>query len=113
MIVYKKEAFDKFQSLLLKLKQDFTMYLINFDFVHNAASQVVVEQSEDTDYLHVLQQVSKSAKDLSVKPVSSAVKNSSDDIEVFEVSSQKEPSKYKDVFEPSSKKTKPNDPCPC
>ncbi|HCB51202.1 TPA: hypothetical protein DEP21_01275 [Patescibacteria group bacterium] len=32
LVMYKKEAFDKFQTLLWRLKSDVTTYIANFDF---------------------------------------------------------------------------------
>ena len=46
LVVYKKEAFEKFQQLLLRLKQNVTMYLMNFDFSGNSSVQVVQESSD-------------------------------------------------------------------
>lgn len=109
LVVYKKEAFEKFQTLLLRLKQDVTMYLMNFDFNGKASPEPVIEIPVDSSYLDILQQASTK-----VTPVKKSVTNSSknDEIEVFEVSSQPA-SPYKDIFDTWSKKPKPNDLCPC
>ncbi len=108
LVVYKKEAFEKFQSLLMRLKQDVTLYLVNFDFSSKPSSQVV--DVNDSSYLDTLQQAGAIAPTQSV--ISKKKAASTQDVEVFEVSSeQKNP--YKDIFETGSKKPKPNDACPC
>jgi preprotein translocase subunit SecA len=55
LVVYKKEAFEKFQTLLLRLKQDVTTYLMNFDFGGKPSVEPVIEAQTDPNYLDILQ----------------------------------------------------------
>lgn len=111
LVVYKKEAFEKFQTLLMRLKQDVTMYLMNFDFSGKSSEEPIIEIPLDSNYLDVLQQASSSVKQNPVK--TSKKSNNQDEVEVFEVSQSTPKSPYEKIFEPSVKKPKPNDPCPC
>jgi preprotein translocase subunit SecA len=98
--MYKKEAFEKFQILLLRLKQDITMYLVNFDFSNKPSSQPVIEIPVDSSYLDILQQASSSVKNISVKQQKKSASNIKDsDVEVFEVSSPQPESPYKNIFD--------------
>lgn len=80
MVIYKKEAFEKFQTLLWRLKADVTTYLVgvNLDFNTPAVQQSTTE----SDYVHILEAASKQAPNL-VKQTKT--NKSADDVEVFEV----------------------------
>jgi len=96
--MYKKEAFEKFQTLLLRLKQDVTMYLMNFDFGGKPSVQPVIETQSDPNYLDILQQAGDSAKNIKPQQLISKPKKSDDGVEIFEVSQESE-SPYKNIFE--------------
>jgi preprotein translocase subunit SecA len=110
LVVYKKEAFEKFQSLILRLKQDVTLFLLNFDFTGKSA-QPVIEMVDDSSYLDVLQKAWSSAKNIPFVP-KKIVNTIENGVEVFEVKEQPA-SPYTDIFDVPTKKAKPNDPCPC
>jgi preprotein translocase subunit SecA len=103
--MYKKEAFEKFQSLLIRLRKDVTLYLMNFDFSVKKP-EPMIEIPVDPDYLNILEQASQSAK-------KSSVASSKDGVEVIEVIDSSPKSPYEKIFEKTSVKAKPNDPCPC
>jgi len=96
--MYKKEAFEKFQTLLLRLKQDVTMYLMNFDFGGKPSAQPVIGVQSDPNYLDILQQVGDSVKNSKPQQLKSKSKKTDDGVEIFEVSSKPE-SPYKNIFE--------------
>jgi len=108
LVIYKKEAFEKFQTLLWRLKVDVTTYLIGVNVAFDAAP--VQQSSTESDYVHILEAASKNAP--KVKKITT--NKSSDEIEVFEVGNEKEEpvSPYAHIFE-GGQKTRPNDPCPC
>ncbi len=99
LVMYKKEAFEKFQELLFRLKQDVTLYLLNIDFSSKVSVEPQVTISTESDYLQILQKAWSSSQNIQ-----------SSDVEVFEVSWE---TPYKDIIETSSKKPKPNELCPC
>ena len=116
LVVYKSEAYDKFQTLLYRLKFDITAYITGIDFSlfqpQDTTQQFIATHSQtESEYLKVLQQASQQVKPVvsatSPRPAQSAP---SEGIEVFEVSDTSPSS----VSVPqSSGKTRPNDPCPC
>lgn len=112
LVVYKKEAFEKFQTLLLRLKQDVTTYLMNFDFGGKPSVEPVIEAQTDPNYLDILQKAWSSAKNIKIQVPKWQSSKNDGGVEVFEVSSQPE-SPYKNIFDWDTKKAKPNDPCPC
>jgi len=109
LVVYKKEAFEKFQSLLLRLKQDITIYLINLDLSQKPDTRPVIQLESDPWYIDVLKNASDSVKNIKTE-TNKYPKDQ--DIEVFEISPTPKDS-YKEIFDAWSKKAKPNDPCPC
>ena len=112
LVVYKKEAFEKFQQLLFRLKKDVTLYLMNFDFSAKAP-EPVVEIEMDPNYLEQLQKASNNLP-INIPSKSSSKKTSNDDVEVIEISNaSSKTSQYEKIFAWSDKKAKPNDPCPC
>jgi preprotein translocase subunit SecA len=122
LIVYKKEAFDKFQTLLSRLKFDVTSYLISME-APSSTTQPSVSTGE-SDYLKALEAAAKQSKTYVEKnPVISSNKvtyQNDDGFEVFEVQDEKPVGKpsvnpvYEEIFDDKSKKTaRPNDPCPC
>ncbi len=126
--MYKSEAFDKFQTLLYRLKFDVTAYIAGIDFAmvqqQDQAQQVVMAGSKsEAEYLKMLQQVSAEVKEIKVnKPVAQApekmVFENTDGFEIFEVDSKNQPKGTPNVFdEPMvpqpGNKVRPNDQCPC
>lgn len=115
LVIYKKEAFEKFQSLLLRFKQDVTMYLINFDFGQTGKVWEIVEIESDSNYLEILQKAWLDAKKIapkSVKKKEATIISTDDWIEIFETSPNEKPNPHAAIFE-WTKKARPNDPCPC
>lgn len=131
LVVYKAEAYDKFQILLYRLKFDVTAYIAGIDFTtvqqQNQPQQVVMANSQsEAEYLKMLQKVSNEVKDLQVDtPVQSVsstpekmVYENTDGFEIFEVDDKNQAKWTPDVFdEPMvpqpGDKVRPNDQCPC
>ncbi len=110
LVIYKKEAFEKFQSLLWRLKADVTTFLVGVNLTMDAAPIQV--QSTPDNYVQMLEAASKQSPKT---PKIQKASTSSDDVEVYEVGNeQEEPiSPYARIFEWTNQKARPNDPCPC
>ncbi|MEI6426297.1 MAG: preprotein translocase subunit SecA [Candidatus Absconditabacteria bacterium] len=110
LVIYKKEAFEKFQSLLWRLKADVTTFLVGVNLTMDAAPIQV--QSTPDNYVQMLEAASKQSPKT---PKIQKASTSSDDVEVYEVGNeQEEPiSPYARIFEGTNQKARPNDPCPC
>jgi len=135
LIVYKSEAYDKFQTLLYRLKFDVTAYIASIDFAmvqqQDQAQQVVMANSQsEAEYLKMLEKVSAEVKEIKFdlswgmkeKPTAKVpekmVYENTDGFEIFEVDDANKPKWTPQVFdEPMvlqpGKKARPNDPCPC
>ncbi|MFA7298081.1 MAG: preprotein translocase subunit SecA [Candidatus Absconditabacterales bacterium] len=136
LIMYKSEAFDKFQTLLYRLKFDVTAYIAGIDFnivqQQDQAQQVVMASSQsEAEYLKMLQKVSSEIKEVTKnKPITQApekiVYENTDGVEIFEVNDNNQPVGTPDVFNVPSDyakdksmgpqigdKVRPNDQCPC
>lgn len=123
LIVYKSEAYEKFQILLYRLKFDVTAYITGIDFTavqqQNQMQQAIIANSQsEAEYLKMLQKVSSEVKEITAElsPQQSwkKITEHSDDFEVFEVSDSKNSEKSDvSVILPSKTKTRPNDQCPC
>jgi len=124
LIVYKKEAYEKFQTLLYRLKFDTTVWLLNVDFKalserQKATIELVAEKSKkDKSYLSMLQNLAWSdavQKIISEKKTSwdprKMIFEDEDGIEVFEANDDNEIIEVIDTK--PNRKTRPNDPCPC
>lgn len=125
LVVYKSEAFTKFQTLLWRLKLDVTSYIAGIDFVAIQQQQIIPplmqEQSEET-LLSMLQEVSKNIKDAPTRPIQperifdqkKVAYQTDDGIEIFEVKDE-QPVGTPVMFDESAPthKPRPNDPCPC
>jgi uncharacterized protein YecA (UPF0149 family) len=126
--VYKSEAYDKFQTLLYRLKFDVTAYIAGIDFAMlqqqiQAPQAITVNSQSEAEYLKMLQKVSSEVKEIKIdKPVAKApekmVYENSDGFEIFEVDDKNQPKGTPQVFdEPMipqpGDKVRPNDPCPC
>ncbi len=128
LVVYKSEAFEKFQILLYRLKFDVTAYIAGIDFAmvqqQDQSQQVVMANSQsEAEYLKMLQKVSSEVKDIKfekpvIKESEKMVYENSEGFEVFEVDEKNQPKWTPDVFDESvipqpGAKARPNDPCPC
>lgn len=128
MIVYKSEAFEKFQILLYRLKFDVTAYIAGIDFAmvqqQTQVQQISMTGSQsEAEYLKMLQKVSSEIKEMNIdKPVRTSpetmVYQNSDGVEIFEVNDNNQPIGTPNVFDAQSSpqlgdKARPNDPCPC
>ena len=114
LVIYKKEAFEKFQTLLWRLKSDVTTYLIGVDVELNFSS-VQEKSSTSDDYMQILEDVSKIVAKTPAHSNKLQSAKSNDGIEIFEVGNEKEEeSTYAHIFEETpGKKARPNDPCLC
>ena len=101
MIVYKSEAYDKFQILLYRLKFDVTAYIAGIDFAmiqqQSQAPQVIMANSQsEAEYLNMLQKVSAEVKEVKFdKPINKQpekmVYENTDGVEIFEVDDTNSP----------------------
>jgi preprotein translocase subunit SecA len=62
LVMYKKEAFDKFQRLLFTIKKETLAQVIRFDFAgqqtaNELAAQIATETNGQLDMMEVLKQV--------------------------------------------------------
>jgi len=74
--VYKTEAYEKFQTLLYRLKFDITSYIVSIDFEalqkQEQAQRIVINaQNTENEYLKILEQVSKDVKEMKKSEVKS------------------------------------------
>ena len=127
LIVYKAEAYDKFQILLYRLKFDVTAYIAGIDFAmvqqQDQAQQVVMANSQsEAEYLRMLEKVSAEVQEIKFEKPTKApekmVYENTDGFEIFEVDDANKPKWTPQVFdEPMvpqpGGKVRPNDPCPC
>lgn len=128
LIVYKAEAYDKFQILLYRLKFDVTAYIAGIDFAminqQNQPQQVVMAGSQsEAEYLKMLQQVSSEVKEVKLEKTTAKspekmVYENADGFEIFEVDDTNKPKWTPDVFDEPvipqpGDKVRPNDPCTC
>jgi len=131
LIVYKTEAFDKFQILLYRLKFDTTAYIASIDFVWlsqpEQTQKIILENRKtEEEYLKILEQVSEKVKDfipiVKDKTIKSekVVYQNEDGFEIFEVKDDEpvgkpvvEDNEWKVIDINENKKVRPNDPCPC
>lgn len=109
LIVYKSEAYDKFQTLLYRLKFDVTAYIAGIDFAslqqQQQAPQVIeVTSQSEAEYLKMLQKVGSEMKEMKVekpqeKQSEKMVYENSDGFEVFEVDDKNQPKGTPEVFD--------------
>lgn len=99
MVVYKAEAYEKFQVLLYRLKFDVTAYIAGIDFSmvqqQDQVQQVVMAGSQsEAEYLRMLQKVSSEIEGLKIeqpqKPDKIVYQNT-DGFEIFEVDDKDKP----------------------
>ncbi|HBB03371.1 TPA: hypothetical protein DCZ39_00475 [Patescibacteria group bacterium] len=101
LVIYKSEAFEKFQILLYRLKFDVTTYIAGIDFnmvqQQDQAQQVSMASSQsEAEYLKMLQKVSSEVKEIKTerpraKKPEPMVYENSDGVEIFEVDSNNKP----------------------
>lgn len=127
LIVYKSEAYDKFQTLLYRLKFDVTAYIAGIDFAmlqqqQQAPQTITVNSQSEAEYLKMLEKVGAEMKEVKIQKPQSApekmVYENTDGFEIFEVDDKNQPKWSPEVFdEPMipqpGGKTRPNDLCPC
>jgi len=129
LVVYKSEAYDKFQILLYRLKFDVTAYIAGIDFAmvqqQDQMQQVTIASSQsEAEYLKMLEKVSAEVKEVSFekptvkKESEKMIYENSDGFEVFEVDDKNQPKWTPQVFDelviPQPwAKVRPNDPCSC
>lgn len=127
LVVYKSEAYNKFQTLLYRLKYDVTAYIASLDF--SAAQQQAAQmatihlwQNNDASLLKMLEAVSKDIKPIVPQHLSQedifttkkAVFESDDGVEIFEVGDTGVGVGIPESVDTKIKhKPRPNDPCSC
>lgn len=125
LIVYKKEAFDKFQNLLYNLKLDISTYIAGIDFAGIQQQEELQQlrmtnQAKDNQYVQLLQKVSQNVKaapkQAKEQPkIEKMVFENQDGFEVFETKDGEPtgtPETHVIDMNPNQK-ARPNDPCPC
>lgn len=127
LIVYKKESYDQFVSLLSRFKTDTVSYITSIDF------DAIVKQQEQTltleaplgdsekNFMQILQNASQNAKkvvlerptmeDSNFKKWENIVYQSEDWFEIFDADDGK--IKESDASSHANDKIRPNDACPC
>lgn len=134
LIVYKKEAFDKFQNLLYNLKLDISTYIAGIDFAgiqqqEELQHMRIANQSKDNQYIQLLQKVSQNVKnaptpqktasttDLGPSQTEKMIYENQEWFEIFEIKDDKPtgvPITDSQIIDTNpNHKTRPNDPCPC
>ncbi|MFA6256597.1 MAG: SEC-C metal-binding domain-containing protein, partial [Candidatus Absconditabacterales bacterium] len=128
LIVYKSEAYEKFQVLLYRLKFDVTAYIAGIDFAmvqqQDQAQQVVMASSQsEAEYLKMLEKVSAEVQEIKLdtnktKTPEKMIYENSDGVEIFEVNDNNQPVGTPNVFDEPvipqpGDKVRPNDQCPC
>jgi hypothetical protein len=93
--VYKSEAYDKFQTLLYRLKFDVTAYIVGIDFATlqqqmQTPQVITVNSQSEAEYLKMLQKVSSEVKEMyidkpTLKTPEKMIYENSDGFEIFEV----------------------------
>ncbi len=126
LVIYKSEAFNKFQNLLYRLKYDVTAYIASLDF--SAAQEqsqswaTITVGQDDASLLQMLANVSKQVQPVAPRHLSpeqifaekKASFTSADGVEVFEVGDNDVAVGVPEVIDTNTKhKPRPNDPCPC
>lgn len=98
MVVYKAEAYEKFQILLYRLKFDVTAYIAGVDFAtlqqQSQVQQVVMTGSQsEAEYLKMLEKVSAEMPKISSQKQSpeKMVYENSEGVEIFEVDDTNKP----------------------
>ena len=132
LIVYKKEAFDKFQNLLYNLKLDISTYIAGIDFAGIQQQEELQQlrmtnQAKDNQYVQLLQKVSQNVKaapkqakaeqktDHGPSQTGKLVFENQEGFEIFETKDG-EPTGVPEttvIDTNTDHKTRPNDPCPC
>jgi len=126
LIVYKSEAFEKFQILLYRLKFDVTAYIAGIDFAmlqqQDQVPQVMMNnQQSEAEYIKMLEKISSEVQEIKIdtkKAPEKMVYENSDGLEIFEVNDVNQPVGTPNVIDssttqPSWDKVRPNDLCPC
>ncbi len=129
LVVYKSEAYEKFQTLLYRLKFDVTAYIAGIDFEllqqqqQTPVQQVIeVGSKSEAEYLKMLEKVWSEMKAVEIQKPQPAPKKMvfehTDGFEVFEVDDKDTPKWTPEVFDEPvvpqpGNKIRPNDPCPC
>lgn len=99
--MYKSEAYDKFQTLLYRLKFDVTAYIAGIDFAmlqqqQQAPQTITVNSQSEAEYLKMLEKVGAEMKNVKVempkKPEpQKMVYENTDGFEIFEVDDKNQP----------------------
>ena len=126
LVIYKSEAYDKFQNLLYRLKVDVTSYIASIDFTQiqqQQAPTITLGEQSDEWLLKMLQEVSKQVKPVDLPKYMNPEKifadkkatfSSDDGVEIFEVGNDDVGVGTPEVVDTTVKhKPRPNDPCPC
>ncbi len=130
LVVYKSEAFSKFQNLLWRLKFDVTSYIAGIDFaaLEQQSSPIMMQENTEEVLLNKLQAVSENIQDMPIVQQQQQQRTaaldqifdqpkvayqSDEGIEIFEVEDNK-PVGTPVMFDDSAAhKPRPNDLCPC
>lgn len=123
LLIYKKEAFAKFEKLLFEIKQEFLAIVIRNTFVQTPAEQVIEaqDQIQQQAVVDLLKEVSENVspqsnlgdilQKLTTSNTPTPRQSNQDWVEVIEIGS--EASSSTDSIAPPKKKLRPNDLCYC
>ncbi|NOZ44986.1 MAG: hypothetical protein GXP45_07770 [bacterium] len=123
LIIYKKEAYEKFQQLLYRLKFDTTASLLNVDFKalteqeNMKKNTIQIGSKADETYLKILQELAGTPNVQEIikqeegpQDPRKAIFEDQTDVEVFEIGNDNNNGV---INTNKHKKVRPNDPCPC
>ena len=114
LVIYKKEAFEKFQTLLWRLKADVTSFLISVNLTLEASP--IQQINADDDYVVNTLEAASKLSGKAPRQVKTITNKDDSDVEVYEVWNEpQDPSQaaYANIFDKANQKVRPNDPCPC
>lgn len=135
LVIYKKEAFDQFQTLIFRLKTAITTDILSIDYARMAMQdemeKMIAEKAKkDPNLVKMLEQASANIKDIEILQASQKAKKAifqdEEWFEIFEVNEDENKwtenisltanqAKSEKLFEvqDTNKKLRPNDPCYC
>ncbi|MFZ2151425.1 MAG: preprotein translocase subunit SecA [Candidatus Absconditicoccaceae bacterium] len=135
LVIYKKEAFDQFQTLIFRLKTAITTDILSIDYARMAMQdemeKMIAEKAKkDPNLVKMLEQASANIKDIEILQASQKAKKAifqdEEGFEIFEVNEDENKgtenisltanqAKSEKLFEvqDTNKKLRPNDPCYC
>ncbi|HMT01161.1 MAG TPA: preprotein translocase subunit SecA [Candidatus Absconditabacterales bacterium] len=115
LIIYKKEAFEKFENLLNNIKQHTISTLLKTDFSllkqsHLPANQITMEDNSLINEL--MHQINPDLQEMPIYQPQKLLQNSTHSDDAVEIIDLNQKSNFQTI-PPENKKIRPNDPCRC